>query len=81
MGRRGILLLLGALALLADKGLVDMGDDSSAGDGGLDQGVQLLVSTDGQLQMAGSDTLHLQILGGVASQLQNLEQTNQQNTK
>ena len=33
-----------ALSLLADEGLVDVGDDSSAGNGGLDQRVQLLVS-------------------------------------
>ena len=52
---------------------MDVGDDSSAGDGGLDEGVQLLVSPDGQLQVAGGDTLHLQVLGGVAGQLQNLE--------
>ena len=33
-----------SLALLADEGLVDVGDDSTSGNGGLDQGVQLLVS-------------------------------------
>jgi len=51
---------------------VDVGDDSASGDGRLDQGVQLLVTTNGQLQVTGSDTLHLQILGGVACQLENL---------
>lgn len=66
------LLLLGALALLADEGLVDVRNDSAASDGGLDQGVQLLVSTDGQLQMAGGDTLHLQIFGSVTGQLEDL---------
>lgn len=35
----------------------------------LDKGVQLLVTTDGQLQVTGSDTLHLQVFGGVARQL------------
>ena len=34
----------GALALLADEGLVNVWDDSTSGNGGLDQGVQLLVS-------------------------------------
>ena len=29
----------------------------------LDEGVKLLVTTDGQLQMAGCDTLHLQVIG------------------
>lgn len=32
------------LALLSDQRLVDVGDDSSSGDGGLDQSVQLFVS-------------------------------------
>jgi len=38
----------------------------------LDEGIQLLITTDGKLQMAGGDTLHLQILGGVTGQLQHL---------
>ena len=33
-----------SLALLADEGLVNVWDDSTSGNGGLDQGVQLLVS-------------------------------------
>ena len=41
---------LDVLALLADERLVDVGDDAAPGDGGLDQGVQLLVSTDGELR-------------------------------
>jgi hypothetical protein len=45
---------------------------ASARDGGLDERVELLVSTDGELQMAGSDTLHLQILGGVSGKLKHL---------
>ena len=51
---------------------MDVGDDAAAGDGRLDQGVELLVTTDGELQMARRDTLHLQILGRVAGQLENL---------
>lgn len=61
-----------ALSLLSDEGLVDVGDDSTSGNGRLDQGVQLLVSTDGQLEMTGRDPLDLQVLGGVASQLEDL---------
>lgn len=52
---------------------MDVGDDSAAGDGRLDQGVQLLVSSDGQLQMPRGDPLHLQILGRVAGQLKHLD--------
>ena len=49
-----------------------MRDNSAAGDGRLDERVQLLVTSDGELQVAGGDTLHLQILGGVAGQLEDL---------
>lgn len=37
-----------------------------------DKGVQLLVTTDGELQVAGGDTFHLQVFGGIACQFQNL---------
>ena len=62
-----------SLSLLSDERLVDVGDDTSSGDGGLDEGVQLLVTSDGQLQVAGGDTLHLQVLGSVSGQLENLK--------
>ena len=51
---------------------MDVGDDAATGDGRLDQGVELLVSTDGELQMPRGDPLHLQVLTGVAGQLQDL---------
>jgi len=51
---------------------VDMRDNSASGDGRLDERVQLLVTTDGELQVARRDTLHLEILGRVAGQLENL---------
>lgn len=49
-----------------------MGDHASAGDGGLDKGVQLLVSSDGQLQVPWRDSLDLEVLGSVASELKHL---------
>ena len=58
--------------LLADEVLVDVRDDTTTGNGGLDERVELLVSADGELQVAGSDTLHLQILGGISGKLENL---------
>lgn len=58
--------------LLANQRLVDVGNHTAACDGRLDQGIKLLVPTDGQLQMAGSDTLHFQVLASIASQLQDL---------
>jgi len=51
---------------------VDVGDDAAAGDGRLDQGVELLVSPDRQLEMPGSDPLHLQVLRRIAGQLKHL---------
>ena len=51
---------------------MDVGDDSTTSDGGLDQSVQLLVSPDGELEMSGGDSLHLQVLTGVTGQLEDL---------
>ena len=42
-----------------------MWQDTTEGDGGADQGVELLVTADGELQVAGRDTLDLEVLGGV----------------
>ena len=49
--RRLILKYLGldVLALLPDERLVDVGDDATPSDGRIDQGVQLLISTDSEL--------------------------------
>lgn len=52
-------LLIGFLGGLVDERLVDVRDHTTAGDGSLDEGVELLVTTDGELQVAGSDALHL----------------------
>merc|ERR1719187_188406 len=65
-------LLRSRTLLLPDERLVDVRDDTTAGNGGLDQSVQLLVSPDGELEMSGGDPLHLEILTGVAGQLENL---------
>merc|ERR1719482_2355271 len=64
--------LIGLLGGLVDEGLVDVGDHTTAGDGRLDEGVELLVTTDGELKVAGGDALDLEILGGVAGELENL---------
>lgn len=65
--------LFGA-ALFANQRFVDVRNDTTAGDRCLDQTVQLFVSADGKLQVTGRDTLHLQILGGVAGQLEHLRE-------
>lgn len=69
---RGDLLGRFALGLFSDQRLVNVGDDSAAGNGSLDEGVQLLVTTNGELQVTRSDTFHLQVLGCVAGQLEDL---------
>ena len=48
-----------------------MGDDTSTGNGGLDQSIQFFITSDGELQVTRSDTLDLKILAGVSGQLQN----------
>ena len=51
--------LVGLLGGLVDERLVDVGDHTTTGDGGLDQGVELLVTADGELEVAGGDALDL----------------------
>ena len=65
----GRLLLLGRLV---DQRLVDVRDHAAARDRGLDERVELLVTTDGELQVARGDTLDLEVLGGVSRELKNL---------
>ena len=71
---RSTLHLLSSLGLggLVDETLVDVGDDSSSGDGSLDEGVKLLISADGKLQMPGCDALDLKILARVSGKLEDL---------
>ena len=57
---------------LVDEGLMDVRDHTTAGNGGTDQGVKFLVSTDGEQQVTGRDTLHLEILAGVSGKLKHL---------
>lgn len=49
---------------------MDVREHTSTGNGRLDERVELLVSANGQLQMARGDTLDLEVLGGVSSQLE-----------
>ena len=49
---------------------MDVRDDSTSSDCGLDEGVELLVSTDRQLEMSRRDALHLQVLARVAGKFQ-----------
>jgi hypothetical protein len=42
---------------------VDVGDHTTTGDGRLDEGVELLVTADGELEVAGRDALDLWVFG------------------
>ena len=61
-----------ALLALVDQTLVDMRDNSTTGDGGLDERVELFVTADGQLEVARRDALYLKVLGCVTRKLENL---------
>ncbi|XP_046573471.1 uncharacterized protein LOC124281572 [Haliotis rubra] len=61
------------LGLLGEKNSLDVGEDTTLGDGYSGQKlVQLLVVPDGQLQMSGDDSGLLVVSGGVTCQLENL---------
>jgi len=51
---------------------VNVRNDSPTSYRGLDETVQLLVPPDGELEVAGSDPLDLEVLGGVTGQLEHL---------
>lgn len=57
---------LGLLLLdLEEQRTVDVWQDTTEGDGRADQSVELFVTTDGELKVAGRDALDLEVLGGV----------------
>ncbi len=63
----------GAGSLLGEQDVVDVGQDTTLGNGDTDQElVQLLVVADSQLHVAGVDTVLLVVAGSVASKLENL---------
>ena len=63
----------GLLGLLGEEDSLDVGEDTALGDGHTGkQLVQLLVVTDGQLEVTGDDPGLLVVTGSVASQLENL---------
>ena len=65
--------LLGLLGLLGQEDSLDVGEDTSLGDGDSgEQFVQLLVITDGQLEVTGYDPGLLVVTGSIASQLEDL---------
>ena len=70
---RGELGLGSLLGLLGEEDSLDVGEDTALGDGDSGQQlVQLLVVTDGQLEVTGDDPALLVVAGSVASQLEDL---------
>merc|ERR1719209_2114699 len=66
-------LLLGAGGLLGQEDGLDVGEDAALGDGDAGQQlVQLLVISDGELEMPGDDPGLLVVPGGVSGQLKDL---------
>lgn len=62
-----------ALRTVSDEEvLVDVGDDTAASDGGLDEEIELFVTADGQLKVPGGDPPDLEVLRGVTGQLEHL---------
>ena len=51
---------------------MDVRAHTTTGDSGLDERVELLVTADGELEVARVDALDLEVLGGVASELEHL---------
>lgn len=56
---------------LQEQCTVDAGKDTTEGDGCADEGVQFFITTDGELEVARSDTLDFEILGGITGQFEN----------
>ena len=51
---------------------MDVWNDTTTGNSSLDQGVELFITSDGEQQVSWSDSLDLQVLGGVTCELENL---------
>lgn len=65
--------LLGFAGLLGEQDSLDVGENTTLGDGhSREQLVQLLVVADGQLQMTGDDPRLLVVASGVTCQLEHL---------
>ena len=57
------------LVRLHDEGLVDVRDNTTSSNSGLDKSVKLFVASDGEQQVSGSDSLDLEIFRGVSCKL------------
>lgn len=63
---------MGNLAGLHDQSLVNVGNHTSTSDGRFNQSIKFFVSANGQLEVAGSDALDLEVLACVSCQFEHL---------
>jgi hypothetical protein len=63
--RGGVITLL-LLLNLEQECAVDVRQNTTKGNRGVNESIKLLVTSDGELQVSGRDTLDLEILGGIA---------------
>ena len=69
-GLRGGVLALLLLLHLEEERAVDVRQDTTEGDRGVDEGVEFLVTADRELQVSGRDALDFEVLGRVSGQFQ-----------
>lgn len=67
LGLQSLRLLL--LLDLEEQGTVDVRENTTESDGGADERVKLLITTNGELEVTRGDTLDLEILGSVLWQV------------
>jgi hypothetical protein len=60
------------LVRLHDEGFVDMRDNTTSSNSGLDESVELFVTSDSEQQVSRCDSLNLKIFRGISSELKNL---------
>ena len=63
---------LSLLGGLEDECLVNVGDHTTTSDGCLDESVELLITSNSELEVSGCDSFHLKILAGVSGELEDL---------
>ena len=56
---------------LEQKSAIDVRQHTTKGDSRANQSVQLFITSNGELQMTGGDTLDFEIFGGVTGKLEN----------
>lgn len=51
---------------------MDVRDDTTASDGGLNESIELFITSDGELKVSRCDSFHLEVLASVSGELENL---------